>query len=402
VLALPSRSDCFELVQAEAMLCGTPVVASDIPGAREAVRRTGMGRLVAAEDPAALAAGLHAVLRDRRRYERPRTEIAAAFDCERVLEAYEALLQSLCAGRAAPRRPAELVPVSVRMHPSNSSFAPSERAILARVLGNEMDMANRRRLPLLLEYLDLRDGDRVLDGGCGMGFGLLAMGALRSLSLTGLDRDLARLQVGRREDVPGTMVQAAVERLPFAAGSFDKILLAEVLEHVDDDRAALRELYRVLRPGGRLAISVPHANFPLLWDPINRLWAQIGGRPLRRGPLVGIWSLHRRLYWPDDLSRRVAEAGFVVEQVEATTHYSVPFAHFLVYGIGKPFIERDLLPARWRASADRMRGAANPGGRFNPINLARAVLAYIDRFNERPSVAQKRTFVNVLLKARKP
>src|SRR5262245_30082006 len=80
VLALPSRSDCFALVQAEAMLCGTPVVAADIPGAREVVRRTGMGRLVKAEDPAALAAGLLAVLGERPRYERPRSEIAAVFD----------------------------------------------------------------------------------------------------------------------------------------------------------------------------------------------------------------------------------------------------------------------------------------------------------------------------------
>ena len=58
VFALPSRTDSFAAVQVEAMLCGTPVVASDIPGAREPVRLTGMGRLVEPLDPEALAAGL--------------------------------------------------------------------------------------------------------------------------------------------------------------------------------------------------------------------------------------------------------------------------------------------------------------------------------------------------------
>jgi len=95
VFALPSRTDCFASVQIEAMLCGTPVVATDIPGARVPVSTTGMGRLVRPRDPRALAAGLREVLDDPSSYVRPREEIRAAFDPVESIDAYERLLVTL-------------------------------------------------------------------------------------------------------------------------------------------------------------------------------------------------------------------------------------------------------------------------------------------------------------------
>ena len=95
LFALPSRSDCFPSVQIEAMLCGAPTVTADIPGAREAVRVTGMGRLVQPCDPRALADGIVAVLRNPTPYRRTREQIRAVFDTERTIDGYEHLLQSL-------------------------------------------------------------------------------------------------------------------------------------------------------------------------------------------------------------------------------------------------------------------------------------------------------------------
>ncbi|MBI2962907.1 MAG: glycosyltransferase family 4 protein [Deltaproteobacteria bacterium] len=105
VFALPSRTDTLALVQVEAMLCGTPVVVSDIPGARMAVKSAEMGRLVRPRDPAALAEGLRDVLVNRARYLRPRAEIERRFDARRALDEYERALtgRDESDARATPR-----------------------------------------------------------------------------------------------------------------------------------------------------------------------------------------------------------------------------------------------------------------------------------------------------------
>ncbi len=95
VLALPSRTDCFPMVQVEAMLCGTPAVATDIPGLRVPVRTTGMGLLVRPQDERALAEGLVEVLTNRERYVKSREEIRAIFDLEKTVDVYEGLFESL-------------------------------------------------------------------------------------------------------------------------------------------------------------------------------------------------------------------------------------------------------------------------------------------------------------------
>lgn len=95
LFVLPSRSDCFPSVQIEAMLCGTPVVCTDIPGAREAVKATGMGRLVAPRNPEALAQGIIELLRDPSPYLKTREQIREVFNTERSISEYEALLKQL-------------------------------------------------------------------------------------------------------------------------------------------------------------------------------------------------------------------------------------------------------------------------------------------------------------------
>ena len=93
--ALPSRTDMYPTVQVEAMLSGTPVVATDIPGARVPVQRTGMGLLVAPHDPDALARGLTDVLQQPERYSRTRAEVRKALELDAAVDRYEELLRQL-------------------------------------------------------------------------------------------------------------------------------------------------------------------------------------------------------------------------------------------------------------------------------------------------------------------
>lgn len=123
---------------------------------------------------------------------------------------------------------------------------------------------------LTVDYdkLGLRPGDRLLDLGCGAGrhaFQALRLGA----RVVAFDYDEAELKdVGAMAaamadagDIPSPGHSACVRgdatRLPYPDGSFDRVIAAEVLEHIPADDAALSELARVLRPGGTMAVTVP-------------------------------------------------------------------------------------------------------------------------------------------------
>ena len=119
------------------------------------------------------------------------------------------------------------------------------------------------------DRLGLVPGERLLDLGCGFGRHAFEA-ARRGADVVALDagRDevegvvatfVAMIEAG--ELVAGEVRAAAVQgdalHLPFPDGSFDRVICSEVLEHIADDRAAMAELARVLRPGGTMAITVP-------------------------------------------------------------------------------------------------------------------------------------------------
>lgn len=97
VLVVPSlnSTESFGLVQVEAMLCGTPCVASDLPGVRQPILQTGMGEIAPVGDAEGLAAALLKVLEQRAAYVRPRDEIVARFSTEQTVTQYEALFEEL-------------------------------------------------------------------------------------------------------------------------------------------------------------------------------------------------------------------------------------------------------------------------------------------------------------------
>ncbi len=97
VVTVPSlnSTESFGLVQVEAMLCGTPSVASDLPGVRQPVLQTGMGEIAPVGDAAGLAEALLKVIDHPEAYARPSEEIAARFSTDRTVSAYEALFERL-------------------------------------------------------------------------------------------------------------------------------------------------------------------------------------------------------------------------------------------------------------------------------------------------------------------
>jgi SAM-dependent methyltransferase len=112
---------------------------------------------------------------------------------------------------------------------------------------------------MILEAAGERLNGRVLENGCGIGMYLEHL-APYACQVVGLEYDFERACDARSRSTQ--VINAAGELLPFPAEAFDLVLSHEVLEHVQDDRAAVREMVRVLRPAGRLVIFVPNRGYP--------------------------------------------------------------------------------------------------------------------------------------------
>lgn len=161
------------------------------------------------------------------------------------------------------------------------------------------------------DRLGLRPGERVLDMGCGAGrhaFEMFRRGAdvvafdqdgdelAAVLDLFGAMREAGEVPFGAEADIK----QGDALSLPFPDGEFDRVVAAEVLEHIPDDVAAMAELARVLRPGGTLAVTVPR------WLPERICWALSDAYHEVEGG-------HVRVYTREQLVARLEATGLVHE-----------------------------------------------------------------------------------------
>ncbi len=287
------------------------------------------------------------------------------------------------------------------MNTPNGRIDPQTIAHMTR---NEADMAFKKRVETIFEWINPREDSLILDMPCGRGFYLNMFRYVSGCRLVGADLDWDVMLKAQRNigHLPNLMLNhASIYALPYPDNTFDGVILSEVLEHLDDDVAGLREALRVLKPGGVAAITVPNANYPFWWDPINKTLETVFQTHIGDGPLAGIWANHVRLYTREQLETSVQASGFTIDETRAFTHDSFPFIHNIVYGLGKPLLESGKLPQGMANAADRTTFDKNDGSLLNPINLGLKVFNYFDRhnvLNEPPG----RSTVNLAVKARKP
>src|SRR5437868_509199 len=152
-----------------------------------------------------------------------------------------------------------------------------------------------------------KNAPRILDVGCGTGANLQMLSQFGAAE--GVDVSSEALEFCRARGL-AEVKQGAAETLPYEDASFDLVTGLDVVEHLDDDLSGLREMRRVLRPGGRALLFVPA--FMFLWGVQDDI------------------SHHRRRYTLRELKQRVTDAGLSIERA---TYANISF--FLPILIGR-------------------------------------------------------------------
>jgi SAM-dependent methyltransferase len=190
---------------------------------------------------------------------------------------------------------------------------------------------------LVREYIGDVAGLRVLEVACGRG-GFVRQLARAGASVTGCDFSSAALRAASSKvflaDTPplAALVQGDAQSLPFADKSFDAVVSCETIEHLPQVRAAIAEMYRVTRPGGKLFLTTPnYFNFMGLYEIYARF-----RHPKRQDDQ----PFDRRQWFPQ-VHRWIGMAGWTILRTDGTVH-QFPF-----------FPGRN--PVRWEAlEANRM------------------------------------------------
>ncbi|RPJ26674.1 MAG: class I SAM-dependent methyltransferase [Chloroflexi bacterium] len=176
----------------------------------------------------------------------------------------------------------------------------------------------QRRLAMIVRAAGERIQGCILENGCGVGMYVEHLSPFGG-KVIGLEYDFERAAEARRNSPH--VINAAGESVPLPSETFDLILSHEVLEHVRDDRLALREMIRTLKPGGRIVLFVPNRGYPFETHGIywrgkyrfgNKLFVNYLPRALRNK-----LAPHVRVYSAKDLEKLFADLP--VRFIERTT-----------------------------------------------------------------------------------
>jgi SAM-dependent methyltransferase len=153
----------------------------------------------------------------------------------------------------------------------------------------------RKLLARVIADLQLPERARILDAGCGSGRNMVELARLGTV--TGVELSETSVCLARARET-GDVIEGSVLEMPFDADSFDLAVSLDVIEHLEDDLGALRELRRVVAPGGCLLVTVPA--YQWLWsahDEINHHHRRYTRRTLQRVAEQAGWEQTRTTYF---------------------------------------------------------------------------------------------------------
>ena len=255
LFVLPSVQEGLALVIAEAMASGLPVIATENTGGREFIESGKNGILIPVADAASLETSLQGLLDDpdnARSLGEHAREKARRFGWdaygEAIAETYDSLLHPNARSDASDRdeTASEISTFYNTYWNREEGWTPTHSFTQAQL---DLHFKNA-----------FAPGDTVLDAGCGDASNYQAWLVKQVHDLKAIDISDIGVENARRMGIDAR-VHDLSERFPFETGSFDGAVCIEVLEHLYDPKFTVKELFRVLKPGGLLVTSVPNNGY---------------------------------------------------------------------------------------------------------------------------------------------
>lgn len=226
--------------------------------------------------------------------------------CLRCANAFESATHACPACGFAPKERDGFISFAPALAERNAGFKPSEFAALASVENTNWWFKNRNYLIGQMVSGFFPNARSVLDIGCGTGYVLSFLQTLLpGAALNGSEIYTEGLRYARHRFSKANLFQADARALPYDS-EFDLVVALDVIEHIQEDAAVLREMHRSLRPGGGVIVTVPQHRF---------LWS-----------LNDDHACHVRRYERRELRDKLRAAGFVVERMTSFVSLLLPLA----------------------------------------------------------------------------
>lgn len=370
----PEYEEGIPRVIIEALSCGLPIIGTDNGGIKEVITRGRIGEVSESSVEGFIFA------------------IKKLSHSPQKLNEYKKRARKYAIERFSPNNGSKIVKTY-----RDLILQKNIQTKLKNCLERVGDMALKRRAKSIIEGLNLQDGQKILDVGCGDGFYLHLLSSLGiNLKLTGADYDSRGLESARRnlgsKKIP--LVQAdLMKKLPFTSNSFDGVVMSEVAEHLPDDVKGFKEVYRVLKKDGVFVLTVPCQDYPFFWDPINWILQHLFKTHIKEGFWAGIWNQHTRMYKKEQVEKFMKSAGFKIYPSSVLTSWCLPFNHYMVNFVAKLFYANKL-PKNLAKGINKFKNNNQPF----LIKLIFWLINNLDKLND---LYPKKNGASIFIKARK-
>jgi len=187
---------------------------------------------------------------------------------------------------------------------------------------SDLCMTHLNKTAVLVEFLKNESKGLALNIGCGAGLQTkkLADAGFEVIS-TDISLDLLKL-------VDGKAILADASHLPFKESKFDYVVCMDVLEHLDDDDSCIDNMHYIMKSSGKLLLSIPMLNYPVIYDPINKIRTWLKMKPLP----IGLWAWeHKRLYTEEQILKKLEERFSIIEKRKMSFFFVALFENYLPY-----------------------------------------------------------------------